>query len=144
MCHRCSLPFGRLWTHSKLNRATHAHIENFFNGVHMTFQTQLVRMGEAGRVLDNEFKDVVLNHPNLGRLEGMPILFISGGANVVFDPESTSMCYDMLRERFPGQEGLYRRRIVPDYGHLDCWMGKEASKDVYPLVGEHLEWCILR
>ena len=53
------------------------------------------------------------------------------------------MCYDMLRERFTVQEGLYRRRIVPDYGHLYCSMGKETSKGVYPLVAEQMERCTL-
>ena len=25
------------------------------------------------------------------------------------------------------------------YGHLDCWMGREAYKDVYPLVREQAD-----
>jgi hypothetical protein len=29
--------------------------------------------------------------------------------------------------------------VVPDYGHLDLVIGKDAARDVYPLVREHLE-----
>jgi hypothetical protein len=39
-----------------------------------------------------------------------------------------------------GRDGiLYRRRVVPGYGHLDCWMGRHAWKDVYPFVREEVD-----
>lgn len=73
------------------------------------------------------------------RLRGLPIQFVCGGANVVFTPEATSLAYDLVRDRF-GPD-LYRRRVVPKYGHLDLWMGSKADVDVYPLVEEHVRWC---
>ena len=29
--------------------------------------------------------------------------------------------------------------MIPGYGHIDCIYGKNAAKDVYPFVLEHLE-----
>ncbi|KIK66211.1 hypothetical protein GYMLUDRAFT_38025 [Collybiopsis luxurians FD-317 M1] len=144
VCHRESFAYGRLWRHDNMNQATHSQLENFVTGVHMDFLTNLLLIGKKMRVLDAQGKDTLLNDENLGRFEGLPILLFSGGSNVVYDPVTTSMCYDDLRKRFPGQEELYRRSVIEGYGHLDNWMGKDAYKDVYPVVREHLEWCVER
>ena len=43
----------------------------------------------------------------------------------------------MLRER--NGEGLYNRHVIPEYGHVDCMFGQNASEDVFPYILEHLE-----
>ncbi|KAE9391530.1 FAD/NAD(P)-binding domain-containing protein [Gymnopus androsaceus JB14] len=138
VCHRGSLCYGRMWNHENLTHATHEHLDAVFGGVHMTLLRHLMRMGTAHEAMDNEFNSLVTD-ANLERFKGLPISFISGGDNVVYSPESTSMSYDVLRENF-GTE-LYRRHVVQGYGHLDTWMGKNTAVDVYPLVAEHVEWC---
>ncbi|GME65013.1 putative glucose-methanol-choline oxidoreductase protein [Neofusicoccum parvum] len=138
VCHRSSLAFGRLWNHDNLNRATHSRLANFVGGIHMKALSHLMRMGREGFAIDNHGNSLVTDK-NLSRLEGVPILFISSGQNVVYDPECTNTSYDMLREKF-GTE-LYQRRVVPGYGHLDSWMGKDSYKDVYPIVNKHMKWC---
>ncbi len=45
--------------------------------------------------------------------------------------------HDLLRER-NGKE-LYKRFVIPKYGHIDCIYGKNAWKDVYPHILEHLD-----
>ncbi|KAF2083168.1 FAD/NAD(P)-binding domain-containing protein [Saccharata proteae CBS 121410] len=137
VCHRMSLCYGRLWTHSNLNHPTHLHLPRFFGGVHMHTLSHLMRMGTAGHIMDNDF-NTLLTPSNINRLEGLKIMFLSGGANVVFDPVSTVRNYDLLRERFGAKD--YWRVVVEGYGHLDCWMGKRAKDDVFPRVREHLEW----
>ncbi|KAJ6588514.1 hypothetical protein B0H19DRAFT_1205902 [Mycena capillaripes] len=138
VCHRCSLVFGRLWNHANLSHATHAHLINFFGGIHMDMLSHLMRTGTAGHSLDNTGNNLVTD-ANVARLRGVPILFISGGDNVVFTPVSTSLSYDDLRERFG--TALYKRVVVGGYGHLDTWMGEQSRHDVYPIVREHVEWC---
>ncbi|GME43003.1 glucose-methanol-choline oxidoreductase [Neofusicoccum parvum] len=139
VCHRFSLTYGRCWEHANLNRATHAGLDAFLGGVHMRMLRETMRMGVVGRVLDGEGRDTVWTDEGLERLRGVPMLFVSGGENVVFDPESTQVSYDVLRRKFG--PGLYKRRVIAGYGHLDTWMGKDAARDVYPVIGEHLEWC---
>ncbi|PVH90904.1 FAD/NAD(P)-binding domain-containing protein [Periconia macrospinosa] len=143
VCHRSSLVFGRLWTHSNLNHATHLHLSNFFGGLHMNFLSHLTRQGSTEpyhlRTNMPEFKDLVAEPGNLERLKRLKIQFVSGGANVVFDPLSTSESYDMLRHAFGTQD--YERVVVPTYGHLDTWMGYKSVVDVYPRVRGHIEHC---
>lgn len=35
--------------------------------------------------------------------------------------------------------GAHRRHVIPDYGHIDCIFGKNAVKDVYPLILQQLD-----
>jgi pimeloyl-ACP methyl ester carboxylesterase len=95
-------------------------------------------MGTAGHAIDNAGHNLVTD-ANIARLQGIPILFLSGGDDVVFTPDSTSMSYDDLRERFG--TALYKRVVVGGYGHLDSWMSERSRHDVYPVVREHVEWC---
>ncbi len=34
---------------------------------------------------------------------------------------------------------LYNRVVIPNYGHIDCIFGKNASHDVYPHIANHLD-----
>ena len=98
----------------------------------------LMQMGVRGHVTSNGplFRELTTTS-NISRLEGIPIMLFSGGDNKVLDPQSTDMTYSVLRDTFGN--GLYRRSIVPGYGHLDCWMGREAYEDVYPVVREEVD-----
>ncbi|KAI6708206.1 hypothetical protein JHW43_009264 [Diplocarpon mali] len=137
-CHRCSLIFGRLWNHRNLNEATHRQINRFFGGVNMTLLHLLMQMGYRGLVTTNGPLFSSLNTPsNLDRLKGIPVLLFSGGDNKVLSPEATARSYEALRDRFGA--GDYARRVVSGYGHLDCWMGREAYQDVYPMVREEVD-----
>ena len=85
-----------------------------------------------------EFKDLVNPH-NLQRLADLRICFLSGGDNAVWQPDATKKSYDMLQQACPG--GAYDRVVVQGYGHLDCWMGKYAYRQVYPRVMHHIRSC---
>lgn len=36
-------------------------------------------------------------------------------------------------------ETMYRRRVIPGYGHLDTFMGRYAWRDVYPSIREEID-----
>lgn len=135
VCHRASLALGRLWSHANLNRATHARLAAFIDGFHTTTLTHLARMRCRGAALDNDGASLV-TEPNLLRLRGLPVLFVCGGGNVVFDPECTRASYDVLRDCFGPED--YQRRVLAGYGHLDTWMGMGSVRDVYPVVYDHV------
>ena len=86
------------------------------------------------RVLDAEGKDVYL--PHIERM-ALPILFIHGEKNACFKPESTERTLKRLSEANGRQ--LYERHVIPGHGHLDCIFGKNAFRDVYPVMLKHLE-----
>jgi hypothetical protein len=96
----------------------------------------LMFMGREGYVVDDKFQSI-LTPENLRRLEGIPILFIHGEENAVFNPECTMKDHNLLRERFGGDN--YERVEYAGKGHLDCWMGKASFADVYPKVEQHAE-----
>jgi hypothetical protein len=143
-CHRTTFVFGRCWNHRNLNEATHRQIDRFFGGVNMRLLNLLMRQGFEGHVMRNgPLYDVLTTKENVARLKGIPFLLFVGGDNAVLSAESTSRTYEILCDTFGGQgggEGVdYKRRVVPGYGHLDCWMGRNAWKDVYPFVREEVD-----
>jgi hypothetical protein len=95
---------------------------------------QLMYMGSHGHVVNNQLESLV-TPKNIERLRGIPILFIHGEKNTCYDPESTMMSYDSLREQLGAEN--YQRWVVGEYGHLDCWMGKRSYLDIYPKVEQH-------
>ncbi|KAI1005810.1 hypothetical protein K3495_g2408 [Podosphaera aphanis] len=137
-CHRCSLIFGRLWCHRNLNEATHRQIDRFFGGINMTCLHLLMQMGKRGFVTSNKpCYTRLTTEGNLRRLKGIPIMVFSGSENQVLSPAATEQTYSILRNRF-GPEN-YERHVIHGYGHLDCWMGREAYVDVFPVVRDHAD-----
>ncbi|KAL3427916.1 Cholesterol oxidase 2 [Phlyctema vagabunda] len=127
-----------LWNHRNLNEATHRQINRFFGGVNMTLLNLLMQMGHRGHVTTNGPLYTALDtEKNVKRLKGIPILLFSGSDNKVLTPESTEKTYSILRDTF-GEES-YQRRVVQDYGHLDCWMGRDAYRDVYPMLRSEID-----
>ncbi|KAI1376514.1 FAD/NAD(P)-binding domain-containing protein [Hypoxylon crocopeplum] len=143
-CHRCTMALGRCWNHRNLNEATHRQIDKFFGGVSMALMHVLMKQGYEGGVMANgPLFERLDTRANIRKLKGIPILLFAGRDNAVLSTESTERTYEILTDTF-GQgddaSGIqYRRRVVPDYGHLDCWMGRNAWKDVYPFIREEID-----
>ena len=55
----------------------------------------------------------------------------------MFLPRSTETTYDLLT----GAHGpdLYSRHLISGYAHLDCWLGENADRDVFPIALAELE-----
>ncbi|KAL6690708.1 hypothetical protein J3F84DRAFT_404316 [Trichoderma pleuroticola] len=145
-CHRTTLLFGRCWSHHNLNEETHRNMDRFFGGSSMKLMALLKRMGSRGYVSSNapeytEFKE----QQHIERLRGIPIMLFVGEDSDVLSPRATEKSYERLIDSFGISAGLpgggiqYRRRLVPGYGHLDCWMGRNSWRDVYPFVREEVD-----
>lgn len=108
----------------------------------MNFLAHLSQMGavKPHHVRSNQpdFADIVTTD-NMQRLASLDICFLTGGDNAVWQLNATKKSLDMLKTVFPN--GNYDRIVIQGYGHLDCWMGKDAYKDVYPRVEHHIEAC---
>jgi choline dehydrogenase-like flavoprotein len=112
-CHRTSFSSGLLSNHENLNRHTHDNIDRFFAGTPTSLLEHVARMGTYGGCLDNDLNHLI-TEKSLARLRDLPILFVSGADNEVFDPETTLRDYELLRRRFG--EKMYRRFWVKGYG----------------------------
>jgi len=133
VCRRITFMYGHLYEHDQLNRATHEALHELFGVVDLTaleHVTQMVRAGHAVRADGTTYLE------KLERL-AVPITFLHGGDNARSLVESTKATADALAEA-NGAE-LYRHVVIPDYGDTDCLIGKDAYKDVFPLILTHLE-----
>lgn len=134
VCHRITFMYAPLYEHAKLNLLTHETLHETFGIANMRAFEHLALMTRVGHLVTATGQDSYL--PHLSRL-AIPITFIHGERNECFLPASTEQTYKML-QRANGSE-LYRRHVIPEYGHIDCIFGKNAVTDVYPLVLKHLE-----
>ncbi len=134
VCHRVTFMYSLLYEHDQLNRATHDALHELFGATNIAAFEHLALMVRTGSLRTADGKDTYL--PHLERL-AIPITFIHGAENGCFLPESTAKTFRLLQKR-NGRE-LYQRHVVPGYGHSDCIFGKNAARDVYPLILKHLE-----
>lgn len=133
VCHRITFLYGTLYEHDQLNSTTHENLHEMFGVAAIEALSHLALMVRKGHLVDAAGKDVYL--PHMDRL-AIPICFIHGAENSCYHPESTEITYQKLREI---NGDLYSRHVIPSYGHIDCIYGKDAVKDVYPLILAHLE-----
>ncbi|MFN0303496.1 MAG: GMC family oxidoreductase N-terminal domain-containing protein [Burkholderiales bacterium] len=133
-CHRITFMYAPLYRHDQLNTATHDALHEMFGIANITAFEHLARMVRHGTIVDRNGNDVYLPHPE--RL-AIPIRFIHGADNQCFLPESTERTVAWLKQHNP--QSLVDRMLIPGYGHIDCIFGKMASRDVFPLMLEHLE-----
>ncbi|MDQ4104646.1 MAG: alpha/beta fold hydrolase [Actinomycetota bacterium] len=134
VCHRITFMYSLLYEHDQLNTLTHNALHEMFGIANIRAMDHLALMVRTGGLRTVDGQDLYL--PHLERL-AIPITFIHGAENACFLPESTAKTMQLLQQR--NGSSLYRRHVVPGYGHIDCIFGKRAASDVYPLILQHLE-----
>jgi cholesterol oxidase len=134
VCHRITFLYAPLYEHLQLNDLTHDNLHELFGVASISNFEHLSVMTRAGQIVNAKGEDVYV--PHMERMN-IPIAFIHGAENETWVPASTRRTYDLLREKNPNQR--YSRYLIPHYGHIDCIFGKNASRDVYPLILKHLE-----
>ncbi|WP_344062627.1 alpha/beta fold hydrolase [Microbacterium pumilum] len=133
-CRRVAFTFGESYDHDQLNQATHEHIDEAFgdaNILTLRHVTKIIREDHAvSWDDDHDYLD------DVARLR-LPISFIHGEHNRLFLPEGSALTYEFLREH--NGPDFYTRQIIPGYSHMDCFIGKDAARDVYPVVTAELD-----
>jgi cholesterol oxidase len=132
---RITFIYGQLYELDNLNKATFEALHEMFGIVNIDALKNLALMVRKKQVVDADGKDVYL--PNLKTNFNIPVAFIHGDENACFLPESTEATYRSLKEAYPNTR--FSRQVIPNYGHIDCIFGKNAAKDVFPHILEHLE-----
>lgn len=133
-CRRISAMYGPLYRHARLDDATHASLPEQFGQANLRAFRHLIRNLRAGHVVREDGSDDYL--PYLERM-AIPMLFVHGADNDCLLPESTEVSMEALAGR--NGSALYRREVIPGYGHVDCIIGEHADHDVYPHILRHLE-----
>jgi cholesterol oxidase len=135
VCRRILFMYGEVYRHAQLNEATHRAIHEMFGIGNMTTFQHLTRLIRERRAVDKDGKDVYM--PNVKQLKGIRISLLQGPLNGIFSPSGSEHTYEWLcKENGPD---MYTRRVVEGYGHMDCFIGRDAARDVFPVILEELE-----
>ncbi|HEU5182174.1 MAG TPA: GMC family oxidoreductase N-terminal domain-containing protein [Candidatus Polarisedimenticolia bacterium] len=134
VCHHIRIIFGESYKHANLSQATHDALHEMFGVANLKSFEHILLMIRKDRVVDAKGKDTYL--PNAARLK-MPITFIQGADNGLFLPEGSLKTYRFLCEA-NGKE-QYAHIMIPKFAHMDCFVGKEAVRDVFPTILLELE-----
>jgi pimeloyl-ACP methyl ester carboxylesterase len=129
--------FPALWSHANLNDQTHEWIKQEFAQVPIRFFEQMVECIKAGHLVPvdgmNELpKDLVAREPSTTAR----FAFVAGLNNRCFLAESQRRTFEFFNS---WRKNYHTLKMLPNYGHLDVFIGKDASRDVFPLIGEELE-----
>ena len=134
VCRRIWTIYGNVYKHDNLNDATHQAIHEMFGIGNIAAFNHILQTIRSGKVVDKDGQDVYM--PNLARLK-FPITFLHGAQNNLFLPEGSDRSFKLLTQK-NGAEG-YKRIVLPNYAHMDMFIGRNAAQDVFPLVAGELD-----
>lgn len=141
VCKQVSFTYGAgfpgLWRHENLNDQTHEWLKQEFAWVPLTFFDQIRRCVFRGRLMAVEGKrelpeDFAAREPQTEAR----FAFFAGEENRCFLPASQVETHAFF-ERF--RRGYHTLHLLPGYGHLDVFMGKNAAREVLPQMIEELD-----
>jgi pimeloyl-ACP methyl ester carboxylesterase len=141
VCRLSSFTYGTgfpvLWRHENLNPETHEWLKQEFAKVPLTFFQQMAQCLRAGRLVPVEgYKELPENVAERLPETDARFVFLAGELNDCFLPESQRRTYEHLSRHRRNYHALH---VIPNYGHLDIFMGKDAARDVFPLIVSELE-----
>ena len=129
--------FPTLWRHENLNEATHEWVNQEFGAVPRTFFDQITKSVGKGKLVPIDSLDGLPSEfvpPSPGT--DARFAFIAGVLNRCFSKESQELTFAYFNSHRPNYHTL---RLIPDYGHLDIFMGQNAVNDTFPIIMEELD-----
>lgn len=129
--------FPALWRHENLNDETHEWLKEEFAHVPITFFRQMARCVNEGHLVSvegmSELPESFVAEPPQTDAR---FAFLAGEKNLCFLPESQKKTFDFLDSH---RRNYHSFHLLPKYGHLDVFMGKNAHRDVFPLILNELQ-----
>jgi len=126
-----------LWEHQNLNEETHEWIKQEFARVPRTFFRQIAKSVDVGHLTAaNELPGLPSNFVAQAPQTDARFAFFAGELNRCFLPESQVKSFEYFSSRGNSNHALH---LLPGYGHLDVFMGKNAARDVFPLMLAELD-----
>jgi len=136
VCRRIFSIFGPSYTHAQLNEATHNAMMEMFGLIAIPPFEQLSLIMQREQVVDAQGGDSYFAPEQLARL-ALPISFITGALNRIFDPETIARTHQWLSAVNGPQH--YDTHVFEDYAHMDMFIGRNAARDVFPHLLDRLE-----
>lgn len=141
VCRMVSFTYGAgfpaLWSHENLDPSTHDWLSDEFGCVPLRFFRQMAKSVRKGHIVAIESLDSLPSD----YLEQKPktdarFVFLAGEKSRCFLPQSQLNSFSYFESFRQGFHSLY---VLPEYGHLDVFIGKNAANDVFPTILEELE-----
>jgi cholesterol oxidase len=134
VCRRIYAIYGPVMKLDHVNRDTRDALDWIFGYGNVTSFGQIRQFIRHKRLVDAGGADAYLPHVDRVRAR---IVLLQGGDNELFLPEGSAATLDWLRHHH--REDACTRVLVPGYAHLDCFIGRDAAEDVFPLVLQQLD-----
>ncbi|MDZ4264544.1 MAG: hypothetical protein U1D00_02370 [Mycobacterium sp.] len=128
--------FPTLWSHDNLDEVTHDWIKGEFAHVPVSLFRQTQRCLKAKHLVSvRGYAQIPADFALVAPDTTARFLFLCGADNKTFHPRGMRRTFQHFEQHFPG---VHTHRVVPGYGHLDTFLGKHASADVFPGLVEWL------
>lgn len=136
VCKQVSFSYGSgfpaLWRHENLNEETHEWISREFAHVPMSFYNQIALSVKKGHLTGIEERislpQSFISKPPATKAR---IAFFAGEKNLCFLPTSQVKSFEYFNRVRPDFHAIH---LIEGYSHLDIFIGKNASLDVFPLM----------
>ncbi len=141
VCRLISFTYGvghpTLWDHANLNPATHEWIKQEFAKVPISFFQQMLLCVEAGHLISVDgLPGLPADYLDQPPQTDARFVFLAGAQNHCFLPEGQNQTFEYFDRLQPKRHALH---ILPGYGHLDVFLGKDAAGGIFPLILNELD-----
>lgn len=135
---RATFMFGAPYQRALVADGVHARVANLFGRMHLRLFLQ------AGQCLRRGFA-AAFDAPEVGPgadaarrqyldpkwFEHTRVTLVTGKSNHLWHRESVDKMYEWLRNETRAE---HRKHVLPRYGHQDLLWGRDAVRDVFPLI----------
>lgn len=140
VCKHSSFTYGAgfptLWSHANLDADTHEWLKGEFAHVPLSFFRQMQRSIASGVLVPaGDFPELPASFVASAPRTDARFVFLAGRENQCFLAEGMERTYDFFDRHAPGKHML---QLLAGYGHLDVFIGKNAARDVFPLIIDEL------
>ncbi|HNN97322.1 MAG TPA: hypothetical protein PKI03_33865, partial [Pseudomonadota bacterium] len=128
---RITFLYGKLYEQARLNAQTYDYgLGELFGPANLTILEHLGMLVRAGHLVDAAGGEVYMGR--FAERLRLPITFLHGTEDRHYLSESSERTYQRLLQH--NGPTLYRRHVLPGYGHIDPLIGQDAAREIYPLI----------
>ncbi|NJN27583.1 MAG: alpha/beta hydrolase [Cyclobacteriaceae bacterium] len=124
-----------LWLLENLNKKTMDWIQYEFAEVPLTFFDHMKKCLHKGALMPADPEHSANSYVETPPKTDARVVLFAGAQNLCFHPDSQRKTFEYLQGIRPGIHKLY---ILENYSHLDVFFGKNADKDIFPIMIKEL------
>jgi len=134
-CRRIRFLDGALFQHKHINADTHAALPQLFGSANVRLFAHGSKMLDYERLVNEDGLNAYATDEAIKRYLSMPLRFVHGEENELFNVESATRSSAQFRRINPELSAQFApdgselcHHVIRDYGHLDLLLGKDLEK----------------